>query len=351
MASKESDLSSLGSSESDPTDRVKRYARSIGADVVGIADVDALEANPPDPDHPQVPSRIWPDEPETAVVLGRRMPMGEFLSSHQQSRGAINATIMDTIEKMAHRVSRFLEDELGAKALAIPGEDNHPAYKGGAYGPMSMRHMAAEAGLGTFGLELNLLTPEYGPRMYFTAVFTTAELEPDGLMEQQLCIGETCGRCLLSCPSDAVGHFDLDRVACASAAQVHGFRSLLYGPLRALTRVSDEDVALDMIDGDEMRRKFHAIARRVNVFGACPRCVEVCPIGIDYRRFLHQEHRNIPEATKENEEQLEEMFEARQRGEFVDGRRPGDERWMGTEGYAPFRQVLDERADEAGGDR
>lgn len=346
MATSDSSLTSLDTTNSTPSVQVKDYAKSLGADIVGIADIDELEANPPDPNHPQVPSRIWADEPETAVVLGRRMPMGEFLSTHQESKGAVNATVMETLEKMSHRVCRFIEDELGAKALQVPGEDNHPAFKRGAYGPMSLRHMASEAGLGSFGLEANLLTPEYGPRMYFSALFTTASLEPDGLMEHQLCIGETCGRCAHACPSDAVEHFNLDKVACASAAQVHGYRGILYGPLRTMSQIDDNDVLLDMLSSDEIRRKYHSIARMVNAVGACPRCVEVCPIGIDYRKFLHQEHKNIPESTKEKEEKLEDMFKAREHGEYADWSRPQSKRWIGTDGYTPFRQVLDDRTSD-----
>lgn len=337
----------------DRTEAVKEFARTEGVDLVGVADIEALEANPPNPEEPQVPSRIWPDEPESAVVIANRMPMGEFLSDDQESKGTINARISDRLSFIAHRICRFIEDEFGEKALVIAGEDNHPDYKGGAYGPMSLRHMAAEAGLGSFGLEANLLTPEYGPRVYFGALFTTADLEPDGLMEHQICIGETCGRCLHACPSDAVEHFHLDKVACASAAQVHGFRGILYGPLRALIAMADaeDELVLDLLDSGEMRNKYHSIARLINAFGACPRCVEVCPIGIDYRKFLHQAHKNIPEATKSKQEKLREMFDARERGEFVEWNKPVGRRWIGEAGYKPFRELLDERAEASDRDR
>lgn len=326
-----------------PEERVKTHAKELGADLVGVASIDQLEDNPPNPEEPQVPSRIW-DEPHSCVVFGMRMPMGEFHSDDQESQGTVNSIITHRLEMLAYRMCRWIEDEFEERALMIAGEDNHPAYKGGAYAPMSHRHMAAEAGLGTFGLEANLLTPEYGPRMYFSALFTTVDLEPDGPMEEQLCIGETCGRCLMACPSDAVQQFTLDKIRCASAAQVHGFRGLLYGPLRALSRDDPPEIKLDLLDSDEMRNKFHSIARLINAFGACPRCVEVCPIGVDYRKFLHRQHRNIPEKTKEKEEKLEAMFEARERGEYVDWNKPVNERWIGEAGYTPFRELLDERA-------
>jgi epoxyqueuosine reductase QueG len=41
---------------------------------------------------------------------------------------------------------------------------------------LSLRHVAAEAGLGEVGLSTNFISPEYGPRLYLGAVLTTAAL-------------------------------------------------------------------------------------------------------------------------------------------------------------------------------
>ena len=95
--------------------------------------------------------------------------------------------------------------------------------KTASYGRLSTRHLGIEAGLGTFGLEVNILTPEFGPRVYLTGILTELELEPDQRITEQVCIGESCSRCLYSCPTDAVKHFGIDKRACATAAQEFGF--------------------------------------------------------------------------------------------------------------------------------
>lgn len=328
------------------TERVKAYARRAGADLVGIADPDVLEEHPPDPNHPQVPSRIW-SEVESVVVAGVRVPLGEFLSDDHQSIGYVNQLVVHLVDRLSHRIARFVEDELGERAVQLANDETDPELKQGSYGFLSLRHLAAEAGLGTFGLEANLLTPEYGPRVYFGAALTTADLEPDDRLTHQLCIGESCGRCLKACPSDAIEHFTLDKVDCASAAQYQGARSIIYGPLRAAAALDDPEDVLAMLDTGEVREKYLSIVRKINAFGACPRCVEVCPIGVDYSTFLAQEHRNIPENTPEKEAKLQEMLTAREAGEFVEWNKPVNERWIGEDGYKPFIQVVREREEAA----
>jgi epoxyqueuosine reductase QueG len=327
--------------ESSPAERVKDYSRSIGADLVGIADAEVLDNNPPDPNHPQVPSRIW-NETNSVVVAGIRVPLGEFLSDNHHCIGYLNQLIVHKIDRISHRISHFIEDELGERALQVANDETDPDLKQGSYGFLSLRHAAAEAGLGTFGLEANLLTPEYGPRVYFAAVLTTANLEPDERITHQVCIGEGCGRCLKACPSDAIEHFTLDKVKCASAAQYQGARSIIYGPLRAMATLEDSSDILSMLDTNEVRKKYMSIVRKINAFGACPRCVEVCPIGIDYGKFLAQEQKNIPENNKEKEEKLKEMLTASQAGEFAEGNKPVNKRWIGEDGYKPFMQILKE---------
>ena len=62
--------------------------------------------------------------------------------------------------------------------------------KTASYGRLSTRHLGIEAGLGTFGLEVNILSPEFGPRLYLTGILTEIELEADTPMTEQVCISE-----------------------------------------------------------------------------------------------------------------------------------------------------------------
>ena len=84
--------------------------------------------------------------------------------------------------------------------------------------------MAARyAGLGTIGASHCLLTPEFGPRVRFVSVFTSAVIPPDPMVEKDLCI--KCELCCLCCPKKAlkmredrvIG--DYDKMACLAMAE------------------------------------------------------------------------------------------------------------------------------------
>lgn len=322
---------------------VKEYALEIGADIVGIADAETIEQNPPNPQEPQVPSRIW-EKTDSIVVIGVRQPLGTYLSDDHYCVGRATSLVQRRTSRLGRSIAEFIEDELGDQALLMAGEETDPELHGGNYGFLSLRHLASEAGLGTFGLEANLLTPEFGPRCYFGAVLTEADLEPDGRSTHQLCIGENCSRCLHACPTDAVEQFNLNRIRCAPAAMPNGIRSILYGPARALLYLDHVDDRVEMMKTDEVWEKYDSIVRLTGTYAGCPRCVEVCPIGLDYRRFLAQEHKNIPERSPFKDVKVEEMIEARDRGETVDwNSQPINERWIGEDGFKSFNQVLVER--------
>ena len=50
---------------------------------------------------------------------------------------------------------------------------------------LSLPHAAVEAGLGTLGLNLQLLTPEFGPRVLLTAVLCSVDVTCDSKMESR----------------------------------------------------------------------------------------------------------------------------------------------------------------------
>ena len=183
-------------------DLVKAKARELGADAVGIADAAVLNAHPPDPKFPQTPERISP-EIKSVVAIVKRIPAGAFRTKRLECVQYMDQLVLREMDKVCMRVAQFLEEH-EVSAFPLASQETKWEFKRASYGYLSGRHVAVEAGLGTLGLEVNFLSPEFGPRCYTTAVLTTAELEPDQKLTRQVCIGETCSRCLYSCPADAV---------------------------------------------------------------------------------------------------------------------------------------------------
>src|SRR6478735_2554947 len=125
--------------------------------------------------------------------------------------------VLRKMDKVAYRIAEELE-RAGHPTFVTAAQETDWSLKRASYGRLSTRHLGVEAGLGTLGLEVNILTPEFGPRVYLTGVLTELELEADRPLTEQVCIGESCSRCL---------HFGIDKRACATEAQEFGFSTIL----------------------------------------------------------------------------------------------------------------------------
>lgn len=311
---------------------VKAEARALGADGVGVASAAVLNAHPPDPKYPQTPARISP-EIRSAVAFFKRIPAGAFRARDNACIHHVDQLVLRQMDKVGYRLARFLEGA-GSWAFQTAAQETVWELKNASYGSLSTRHVAIEAGLGTIGLELNLLTRECGPRCYTSVVLTSAELEPDGKPTEQLCIGEPCSRCLYSCPADAVLHWGLDKRACATFAQEFGFATILR-VFRRFIEGAGDDAKLGALAGHEWFGIWQGLLRVVGAFGDCPRCLAVCPVGDDYNRFLKDPQREIPEKTEDKIARARELLRVRRSGEPVPGMAEGRIRWIGEAGYRP----------------
>ncbi|MBM3573282.1 MAG: hypothetical protein FJX52_13140 [Alphaproteobacteria bacterium] len=327
---------------------VKALARKLGADLVGIASAATLNAFPPDPRRPQTPERISP-YCKSVIVLAQRIPAGAFRCKSNVPVQYIDMLVLRKMDKVAYRLAEQLERR-GHPSFCTASQETDWALKRASYGRLSTRHLGIESGLGTFGLEVNILTPEYGPRVYLTGVLTELELEADQPMTEQVCIGESCSRCIHACPVDAVKHFGIDKRACATEAQEFGFSTILkfFENFAAAPRA------------DKLRQKasrdlfgfWQGLLRVVGSFGDCPRVLAVCPVGNDYHAHLDEPQKEIPEKTLAKVQQGRDMKAARQRGDAIDGLNEWNIRWVGPEGYKgivarqlkAFKQLQAERA-------
>ena len=114
--------------------------------------------------------------------------------------------VNNLLDMLALRLSNLLESRgylslffpatYGTKAIWAFIREKIPS-KSGLF---SQRHAAVRAGLGEFGLNNLVVTPEYGPRIRFNSVITEAELTPTPLLKEKLCLGESCAICLENCP-------------------------------------------------------------------------------------------------------------------------------------------------------
>lgn len=244
-------------------DLLKR-CMELGIPMVGFAPVERW-SNPPlelrNKFKDWIPEEFWPQsiypEVKTVVVIGYpvQLPILETAPSiyYHELYNTVN-TILDI---KAYELSNFLI-ERGYPSIYLPRD---------AYGDIevllkkplaffSHKHAAFLAGLGTFGENNILLTEEYGPRVRFTSIFTTAEIEGNPIMSEELCLH--CKRCVENCPVNAIENQNEDfvkpinKISCAKRSK-------------------------------ELRKDFKS---------PCGICIKVCPVGKD-REIFNRKDMNI----------------------------------------------------------
>src|ERR687888_394323 len=308
---------------------VKRRALELGADLAGVASAATLNAFPPDPRWPQTPERILPSI-KSVIVLVQRIPAGAFRAVSNVPVQYMDMLVLRKMDKVAYRLADELE-RAGHPTFVTAAQETDWNLKRASYGRLSTRHLGVEAGLGTLGLEVNILTPEFGPRIYLTGVLTELELEPDQRITEQVCIGESCSRCLHSCPPNAVLHWGIDKRGCATEAQEFGFMTMLQFMERAIDAPPEQRSS--MLKTRDLFGFWQGLLRVVGSFGDCPRCLAVCPVGNDYHAHLADIQKHIPEKTPEKVAKAAAFKQARKAGEPVPGLSEWNVRWVGPDGY------------------
>jgi epoxyqueuosine reductase len=280
--------------------QIKDKARELGADLVGIADGKSVDA-----------SHITALDAGRVIVLAKRLNEGVARIRRWDDRHKYynDELALTHLEETSLELVYWLED-CGYPALIVPPTHVDPSQYGNEpkahLSPLlSLPHAAVEAGLGTLGLNLQILTPQYGPRVLLTAVLCSVEVECDQPMAQALCKGPSCGRCLKTCPGDAVKQWGRDWQACDVHRSPHGFAQLS-AHLDAIIDEQDSQKRKQLLRSETSFNLWQSILRGAGVITGCRRCADVCPVGEDYA-MLADALEEIPENTPAKEQRLAAM--------------------------------------------
>lgn len=200
-------------------DAVKRKALEMGADVVGIGNIERWAGAPIQMDPKQI-------MPECKSIIGmvfrvergslRGIEEGTYFSNYSaMGYGGITYLYMPMT---VINLSKFIEDN-GSEAIPMGhqsdwrGIDNvgfarenysRPVREGQAM-PDIMVHLRIAAylcGLGEIGFSKMFLSPQFGPRCRVGIILTDLELEPDPIYSgPKLC--NRCMACVRACPGHA----------------------------------------------------------------------------------------------------------------------------------------------------
>jgi ferredoxin len=201
-------------------DYIKKQAMALGADMVGIGNIERWDGAPTQMDPRQI-------MPECRSVIGmafrvmrgslRGVEEGTFFSNYSaMGYGGITYLYMPMT---VINLSKIIEDE-GYEAIPIGHQsdwrnvDNEGGLRPGVSRPVAPGRAAPDVmvhlrlasflcGLGEIGWSKMLLTPRFGPRNRVGIILTEAELEPDPIYEgPALC--NHCMACVENCPGGAI---------------------------------------------------------------------------------------------------------------------------------------------------
>ena len=228
---------------------IRRVARFFGADLCGITDFDRrwLYASRVDTrDMTEAPHDL-PEGLTTVIVLGHEMQQDLVATYPSALAGAATGAAYSHEASVVQQLAAYIRNlgyqavpSMNDTALAIP--------------------YAIKAGLGEYARNQMVITPEFGPRLRFSKVFTDLPLtldQPKPLGVARFC--DICTRCADACP----------------------VKALPYGP------PGTDRPNRSAIKGV---RKWTSDAEKCFGFWAklasdCAICLRVCPFNRDYTRW------------------------------------------------------------------
>lgn len=186
--------------------RIKSLAMSLGANLVGITNREALANGPPSAD----PRYVLPSANSVisfALSLDRNI-VQDFISKkswrpHCENRKEIAQTLYTIGDRLVER----LRSE-GYEAVNVELNNNYRSEKDAAditemtefHPDFSHRYAALAAGIGRLGWSGNLLTKEYGALVELGSVLTSASLTSDTPIPDEKHPCDRCKMCSLVCP-------------------------------------------------------------------------------------------------------------------------------------------------------
>lgn len=227
--------------------------------IFGFADSSSWEN---ETDFP-VPSEFFPTslfpETRTVIVIGVPVILPIIETTPSVYYNEHYKTLNAHLDAEALKLSFFLNSQnIFAVPISRDGYAGMEAILKNPTAAFSHKHAAYHAGLGSFGHNNTLLTSEFGPRIRFTSIFTSASADelgvPEKILEKQqktkkenICIN--CLACAHFCPAGAIS--------------------------------ADSTIA----KMNKMKCVNHTLTLAAKGTAPCGVCIKVCPVGADRKHF------------------------------------------------------------------
>jgi len=197
---------------SELSEKIIEKAKSLGASIAGIADIESLKNSPSHDIYPIIGMNLqkqfksakdnevnqeiaWPADAISALVIGVEHNIKEPELDWWDGKGTPGNRILIKIIK---ELSDWIEATFHMKTYKPP----YFVEKGGVF----LKDAAVMAGLGCVGNNNLVITPEYGPRVRFRTLLMDKEVKATGPAEYHPC--DDCEQyCRKSCPINAFQNY------------------------------------------------------------------------------------------------------------------------------------------------
>jgi len=180
---------------------------------------------------------------------------------------------------LSHQLCREIEAE-GRRAVAVPvylpmdmlGDGK------GMRGEICWRRAGVACGLGYFGKNRLLITPEHGPRVRLGGVLTDYPLPLSGEAGEQGGGPENCGECtvcLESCPAGALEEGSINKKKCGDVVFEYGLRRFA-GFLEELCTAGEAELQ-EKLKSPDLRELWQNFM--TGGYYYCWECQSSCPVG------------------------------------------------------------------------
>jgi epoxyqueuosine reductase len=278
-------------------DQLRAIAFENDMDFFGVGSVDRWTHAPSG----RRPGDFLP-EARSVVVMGIRIPQGAIESNHRAYENGLRHGIFtymvfgynklnEVLDKAAMKVGLYLEREAKRKVYFIPSSIPRDEYL--MMGEMSNRHSAVCAGLGEFGWNGLVLTPEAGPRVRWVQLISDLEIEPDPLYHgPRLCDRSKCRVCVDVCPVQAFSEEEAVELTIGDRKYAYsklnrplcrcGVTGLAAGTAGRLQEVIPAGTVNNVEDWLAIAVRDDRWNRMERVASMCGRCLTTCPAGLTY---------------------------------------------------------------------
>ena len=196
------------------SNELKNFAKKVGADLCGIAPIERFS------DAPKgfSPLDVYP-QTKSVIAFAKRIPKTSLYLPTSIPYTVIEYESLSDSHGIAYNLMLYIESK-GYEATVVPSEPYEywdEENKTGK-GLVSLKHVCAKCGLGIFGKNHLLYNPQFGNLIRLGAVLTNAILEPDNILEGDIC-KPGCNLCIDSCPVGAINKKGVNQAKCRANSQ------------------------------------------------------------------------------------------------------------------------------------